>query len=380
MNIYEQAKKQSYFFIKENILKYNQLRNYDFGTNKRQNVSCLSPFLSHRILLEYNLINDVLKKHPYSKVEKFIQEVFWRIYWKGWLEIRPTVWSNFLYDLNTIQFNKVTYENAINAKTEISCFNDWVYELKKFNYLHNHTRMWFASIWIFTLKLPWQLGAKFFLEHLKDGDASSNTLSWKWVAGLQTKGKNYLANTKNIEKYTNNRYSNITLINTALPKIDNFIPEIEKLPMHHNYKKYSDLVILDTDLFIFDRLQLLKDYNKIFVIFLDEKDRKIQISKNVFDFKKEIMSDINKYLPNSQLLSSKNFKQEIIKLKGIDIIYPNIGENLDFISQLSKETNLKTNFLYRKIDLFSWKYCLKGFFNFKKNIPTILDEIQSDYL
>ena len=380
MNIYEQAKKQSYFFIKENILKYNQLRNYDFGTNKRQNVSCLSPFLSHRILLEYNLINDVLKKHPYSKVEKFIQEVFWRIYWKGWLEIRPTVWSNFLYDLNTIQFNKVTYENAINAKTEISCFNDWVYELKKFNYLHNHTRMWFASIWIFTLKLPWQLGAKFFLEHLKDGDASSNTLSWKWVAGLQTKGKNYLANTKNIEKYTNNRYSNITLINTALPKIDNFIPEIEKLPIHHNYKKYSDLVILNTDLFIFDRLQLLKDYNKIFFIFLDKEDRKIQISKNVFDFKKKIMSDIIKYLPNSQLLSSKNFKQEIIKLDGIDIIYPNIGENLDFISQLSKETNLKTNFLYREIDLYSWKYCLKGFFNFKKNIPNILDEIQSNYL
>ena len=380
MNIYEQAKKQSYFFIKENILKYNQLRNYDFGTNKRHNVSCLSPFLSHRILLEYNLINDVLKKHPYSKVEKFIQEVFWRIYWKGWLEIRPTVWSNFLYDLNTIQFDKVTYENAINAKTEISCFNDWVYELKKFNYLHNHTRMWFASIWIFTLKLPWQLGAKFFLEHLKDGDASSNTLSWKWVAGLQTKGKNYLANTKNIEKYTNNRYSNITLINTALPKIDNFIPEIEKLPMHHNYKKYSDLVIFDTDLFIFDRLQLLKDYNKIFFIFLDKEDRKIQISKNVFDFKKKIMSDIIKYLPNSQLLSSKNFKQEINKLKGIDIIYPNIGENLDFISQLSKETNLKTNFLYREIDLYSWKYCLKGFFNFKKNIPNILDEIQSNYL
>ena len=113
---------------------------------------------------------------------------------------------------------------------------------------------------------------------------------------------------------------------------------------------------------------------------MDKKDRKIQISKNVFDFKKEIMSDINKYLPNSQLLSSKNFKQEINKLKGIDIIYPNIGENLDFISQLSKETNLKTNFLYREIDLYSWKYCLKGFFNFKKNIPNILDEIQSNYL
>ena len=90
--------------------------------------------------------------------------------------------------------------------------------------------MWFASIWIFTLKLPWQLGAKFFLENLKDGDASSNTLSWKWVAGLQTKGKNYLANSRNIEKFTNNRYSNIPLVDTAFPKNELFFPLIQKLP------------------------------------------------------------------------------------------------------------------------------------------------------
>ena len=43
--------------------------------------------------------------------------------------------------------------------------------------------MWFASIWIFTLKLPWQKGAEFFLRELYDGDAASNTLSWRWVAG-----------------------------------------------------------------------------------------------------------------------------------------------------------------------------------------------------
>ena len=139
------------------------------------------------------------------------------------MEIRPSVWDNFIEDLNKIKFNKKDYENAINARTKLSCFNDWVIELKEYNYLHNHTRMWFASIWIFTLKLPWQLGAKFFLENLKDGDASSNTLSWKWVAGLQTKGKNYLANSRNIEKFTNNRYSNIPLVDTAFPKTELFL-------------------------------------------------------------------------------------------------------------------------------------------------------------
>ena len=59
--------------------------------------------------------------------------------------------------------------------------------LKEDGYLLNHVRMWFASIWIFTFNLPWQLGANFFMENLLDGDPASNTLSWRWVAGLQTK-------------------------------------------------------------------------------------------------------------------------------------------------------------------------------------------------
>ena len=73
--------------------------------------------------------------------------------------------------------------------------------------------MWFASIWIFTLNLPWQLGADFFMQHLLDGDPASNTLSWRWVAGIQTKGKNYLARKSNIEKYSNIEISNNEILN-----------------------------------------------------------------------------------------------------------------------------------------------------------------------
>jgi len=380
MNFYEKAIIKSELFIKDSILKYDQLRNYDFGPTKRDNVSGLSPFFSHRILFEYHLIDKILQMHQYSRVEKFIQEIFWRIYWKGWMEMRPSVWDNFLGGLNRIKFNKKDYENAINARTKLSCFNDWVIELKEYNYLHNHTRMWFASIWIFTLKLPWQLGAKFFLENLKDGDASSNTLSWKWVAGLQTKGKNYLANSRNIEKFTNNRYANIPLVDTAFPKTELFFPLIQKLPKNHNDKKYPNLVILDTDLFISDRIDIMKKYEKIYYILLDNEDRTIQISKNVYNFKKEIMYDVSQSLPNSYLISSQNFKNQINKLEGIDIIYPNVGENLDFIAKISKENHLKTNYLYREIDLFCWQYCQKGFFNFKKNIPFILNEIRNKHL
>ena len=79
--------------------------------------------------------------------------------------------------------------------------------------------MWFASIWIFTLDLPWQLGAEFFMQHLYDGDAASNTLGWRWVAGVQTQGKHYLASEWNIKKFTNNRFSNIKLNENAPPKV-----------------------------------------------------------------------------------------------------------------------------------------------------------------
>ena len=94
------------YFIENNLKSYSRDRNYDFGPTKRDNVSGLSPFFSHRILFEYHLIDKILQMNQYSRVEKFIQEIFWRIYWKGWMEMRPSVWDNFLEGLNRIKFNK----------------------------------------------------------------------------------------------------------------------------------------------------------------------------------------------------------------------------------------------------------------------------------
>ncbi|OYU16679.1 MAG: DNA photolyase, partial [Rhodobacteraceae bacterium PARR1] len=98
-------------------------------------------------------------------------------------------------------------------------FDHWARELAKTGWMHNHARMWFASIWIFPLRLPWQLGADFFLRHLLDGDAASNTLSWRWVAGLHTPGKTYLASADNIAKNTGGRFrpQGLALRADALP-------------------------------------------------------------------------------------------------------------------------------------------------------------------
>ena len=85
--------------------------------------------------------------------------------------------------------------------------------------------MWFASIWIHYFGLPWQLGAQLFYNHLLDADIASNTLSWRWVAGLQTSGKKYIANRENIMKFSLSRFKNF-----SLPK---------KISLEVEFKKYK---------------------------------------------------------------------------------------------------------------------------------------------
>ena len=363
-------------FIEKNLIDYSKLRNFDYGPDNRVNVSSLSPYISHGIISEIEMIKKSLKKYSFIKNEKFIQEILWRIYWKGWLELRPNVWLDYLNDLKKIKENfknNQNYLSTIEGKTNIDCFNYWVNELKKNNYLHNHTRMWFASIWIFTLKLPWQLGAEFFMQHLYDGDAASNTLSWRWVAGIQTHGKNYIATEWNIKKFTNNRFQKINLNENAKPILN------EKTYSIIN-RDFTNVEILeDKTLLIFENnlsfeISDFKEnkFKKILLINHNNNNRTINLSEKVINFKSGLLEDQKKRL------IEKSINCEIVdinELKSINeniyAIYPSIGENLDFIN-LNKLKNIE--FLYREIDQFSWQYCNKGFFNFKNYIPKIIQK------
>ncbi len=190
---------------------YAAQRNFDDGPGRR-NVSVLSPWLRTRLVTEEEVVHAVLARHAFEASEKFVQEVFWRTYWKGHLEMRPALWTSardraaaLHADLAPDLASRLAA--AEEGRTGIDCFDAWAVELNETGFLHNHARMWFASIWIFTLRLPWVLGADFFLRHLIDADAASNTLSWRWVAGLHTKGKHYVARPDNIASYTRGRFS-----------------------------------------------------------------------------------------------------------------------------------------------------------------------------
>ena len=360
-------------FVERNLSDYSKLRNFDFGPDKRSNVSCLSPYITHGVLNEVEIIKKSLAKYSFNKNEKFIQEVLWRTYWKGWLELRPSVWSDYIISLNSIREKykeDINYLKAIEGKTNIECFDEWVKELKTHNYLHNHTRMWFASIWIFTLDLPWQLGAEFFLKHLYDGDAASNTLGWRWVAGIQTQGKHYLASEWNIKKFTNNRFQNIKLNENAPPKMaDKTYSIIKNDFINPTINEDKTLIIFENSLsFEISNLKEFK-FNKIILVVNSNEFRQVKLSDNVIKFKSELIND------QLERIESLSINCEIVsvdKLKEIKsdfyILYPCVGENLDFV--MSNLSNYK--FIYRKLDQFSWQFCNKGFFNFKTYIPKII--------
>ncbi|MBE7199723.1 MAG: deoxyribodipyrimidine photolyase, partial [Parafilimonas terrae] len=170
------------------------------------------PYLRRRLITEAEVVDAAIAAFE-EGAETFVTEVFWRTYFKGHLETHPDAWTGALAAeaderrrLEVEPGLRRTYEAAVEGRTGLDAFDAWAEELVATGWLHNHARMWFASIWIFTLRLPWQLGAAFFLRHLVDGDPASNTLSWRWVAGLHTRGKHYVARAENIRRYTDGRF------------------------------------------------------------------------------------------------------------------------------------------------------------------------------
>ena len=365
--MYEKAAEDKSRFIQKGLKDYSSKRNYDFGPKSRENTSNLSKYISHRIINEYDLVREILSQYNLQKVDKFIQEVFWRVYWKGWLEHRPDVWRDFVDSDPT--YSEEEYKKAINGETGIECFDDWVKELKSENYLHNHTRMWFASIWIFTLNLPWELGARFFMKYLFDGDAASNTLSWRWVAGIQTQGKNYLARESNIRKFTNQRYMNTSLNENALPLENPKIYSLQDVRHLHATQKYKNLVLFESDLNVNERYSFFKNYENIFLVLLDNKNRNIKLDEKVLNFKRTLQEAFASEISNSQIIDEDTFMSLNAQF---DVLYPSIGENMDFLDREFKDID-KLHFIGLKEDIYCWQFSKKGFFNFKKNIPEVIN-------
>ncbi|MBF95841.1 MAG: Deoxyribodipyrimidine photo-lyase [Alphaproteobacteria bacterium MarineAlpha9_Bin4] len=373
------------------IIQYEKSRNFAYFDNDiLKNVSGLSPFISRGVIKEEFLLRKVINTKKNSN--KFIQEIFWRIYWQGWLENHVNVWKRYESQLDQIKKSRLidmkNYKFAISGNTKIVAFDEWVKILKESGYLHNHVRMWFASIWIHYLGIPWQLGANFFYEHLLDGDIASNLLSWRWVAGLQTKGKKYIATEENINKYTFNRYGDL-----KLPKLKDIILDNEENQKSIiNYSKLEKSV-KDCAFFItennlnFGSLKNCK-YNIKIIVLIRFNFLSINKSKIVLEFHKKLCEEfINKFdckkikyyeilLPDQKDKLNKLLKDHSIKNIIYDYLRCGYEKNIiqNYFFNLNK--NIK---IYDVLDDFyvrAWKFCDKGFFKFKDKIPMLLDKLR----
>ena len=357
---------------------YARRRNYDLGSMQRGNVSALSPWIRHRLITEQEVLNSTCSHHSMLAAEKFVQEVFWRTYFKGWLEQHPNVWVAYQDGLARAldaDARSSDYQDAMAGRTGIACFDHWVQELVQSGYLHNHVRMWFASIWIFTLRLPWQLGADFFLRHLIDGDPASNTLSWRWVGGLHTKGKTYLARPDNIAKYTDGRFHPVgQLATVAEPLMEQVAHPLVQLPATDPTPKEECLLfITEEDC----QVETLLPHTPMARLGLLAK-QSLGVSAIAQNFSKSAVEATSGTLIDV----TTPWRDQIIEAAmaaGTNTVvtgYAPVGPVADQLAALNlPEAGITLHHIRRDYDTLAWPHATKGFFGLKKKIPHILREL-----
>jgi deoxyribodipyrimidine photo-lyase len=377
---------------------YAAQRNFDYGPAMRSNVSGLSAYLRHRLIHESEILDTILQRHSASAAAKFIEEVFWRAYFKGWMEHHPTVWKDYrsvvqaLVDsLETNLELKWRYDRAVNGDTGIDCFDSWVTELKSTGYLHNHARMWFASIWVYTLQLPWQLGADLFYRFLVDGDPASNTLSWRWVCGLHTKGKTYLARVSNIVSYTDGRFNPQGLLaHEAKPLRESQIHPTRSLPPAQAVPAVSRFGLLVTEDDCSPESLPLRGSPVALLGAISTNTRSpLPVGPLVREFAASAVADgveraARHFSLPAQGADSDSWDDALVawaRSNGLDAVvtaYAPVGpvaERLASARESLAGNRIDLIQIRRAYDTYTWPHATKGYFKLKSRIPEVLEQL-----
>ena len=188
--------------------QYGKSRNFLNGK-----VTRLSPYIRYGVLslaeVRDFVLSNVRNQHD---GEKLINELGWRDYWQRlYAEKGDRIWND--QEEYKTGYAKQTYVPELPVDVEqgttgMVCIDSFSRELREIGYLHNHARMWMAAYLVHWRHVRWQEGARWFLEHLLDGDPASNNLSWQWVASTFSH-KPYFFNRENLEKYTEGAYCKV---------------------------------------------------------------------------------------------------------------------------------------------------------------------------
>jgi deoxyribodipyrimidine photo-lyase len=378
--------------------RYANGRNTDHGPGAHQAVSVLSLYIRRRLVLESDAVAAALAAHGPEEAEKFVQEVIWRGYFKGWLERRPQVWDSYrsglegdLAGLDRDRRLRRDVERAMNGKTGLECFDAWATELVETGYLHNHARMWFASIWIFTLGLPWRLGADFFYRHLLDGDAASNTLGWRWVAGLHTRGKPYPADAQNIATFTAGRFtprqSDLAEVTQGLEATEpDGLPSVLPLRLITAPQpgRPTALLITDEDCRVEDFDLAALDIRTTATLAASTLRSPLPVSDLVTRFEAHALADAAMRVGASPVALQAADPADLAKWAAsagatqIATPYITCGPLRDWLDQAAPslaKAGITLCEWRRDWDSAIWPHATAGFFKVKQNIPRILEQV-----
>lgn len=201
-----------------NPIEYCKSRNYIDGA-----VTYLSPYISRGVISTKQVYDFILSKgFDKKEIEHFIKELCWRDYFQRVAQVKDVniEIKNLQSEINNNQLPTA----ILNASTGIEGIDSAIQQLYLTGYMHNHCRMYTASIVCNIAKSHWNIPSKWMYYHLLDGDWASNACSWQWVAGANS-NKKYYANQENINKYTYTKQSN-TFLDTSYEDIENIsIPE-----------------------------------------------------------------------------------------------------------------------------------------------------------
>jgi deoxyribodipyrimidine photo-lyase len=361
---------------------YARQRNFDCGPDGHPHVSRLSSALRRRLISEEEVVASVAGYHGADAVDKFITEIFWRTYWKGWLEQRPAIWTGYLQaldreraQLDTDDALALRYADASAGRSGIDCFDAWVEELEGTGYLHNWARMQFASIWMFTLGLPWELGAAFTLDRLRDGDPASNTLSWRWVVGLHTAGKAYLADGDRIKAMTGGRFAPQKLARHAMVPANNSDMPPATPPRTYNRPdpSLSTLLLLTTEDLSLETVPELNGLSVVAIAFLPSETASDQTALA------DGLIRATRQWPDAAVLGPANAAAFSAAkglgcgqvVTGFSPIGPTAARLECLRGQAADEGVLFAEHL-RAWDRLIWPHCRKGFFALKDKIPVLI--------
>jgi len=180
-----------------NPKQYGRTRNFVNGA-----VSYLSPYISRGVISVKQIQESILRKvYDPATIEKFLQELAWREYFQRVWQAKGDA---LLRDMKQPQSNVLHSEmidSIEQANTGITAIDGLITDFYKTGYLHNHVRMYVASMACNIGGAHWSTPSQWMYYHLLDGDVASNACSWQWVAGAFS-SKKYYCNQENINRYT----------------------------------------------------------------------------------------------------------------------------------------------------------------------------------